>query len=136
MINDISAIMNSVWENSLGNKLRKLKPEILASLHETGEYKFKEGNQEYTIKIKYKTIEKPELVEQGKNLSKIFGVQYLNLCWKDDFEVPENHRPISIKELNQIAEIMNCKVDQLYFHAYYSSLDGDTEAGLHFRVER
>ena len=52
MIHDVSAIMRHAHEHSLGERLRRMRPEIVRALRERGEFKFREWDREYTIRLK------------------------------------------------------------------------------------
>ena len=54
MIHDVSAIMRHAHENSLGERLKRMRPEIIQALRERGWFKFREGGQEFTIRVKAK----------------------------------------------------------------------------------
>ncbi len=44
--------MRRVNEDSLSARLRRMRPEIVTALRERGEFRFREGGQEYTIRLR------------------------------------------------------------------------------------
>ncbi len=56
MIHDISALMRHAHEHSLGERLKRMRPEIIAALRERGEFKFREGGQVFTIRLRRPAI--------------------------------------------------------------------------------
>lgn len=138
MIHNISALMNAVNKGSFFNRLSEVRQEIIDSLEQTGQYKFIEGNNEFTIKVKFKQDYPGErFQERYDNLCKIFGVKRLNSISDSAFEVPSDHAWISTANLQEIAIVMNCGVDQLKWYAYtFHGEDNDHESGLQVSVTR